>query len=108
MIAVETVTDEGRMSASITFTSMSIRQQENAITITSEHLGKGNCLKALYAMHSVQWFQVRVAGVLRSASILSVPFVRITSANVNMHRRSFVAYDTKRPSQAAGKPCHLK
>ena len=68
MIVVETDTDEGRMSASITFTSMSIRQQENAITVTSEHLDKGNCLKALYAMQSVQWFQVRVIGVHRLAS----------------------------------------
>ena len=67
MIVVESDTDEGRMSASITFTSMSMRQQENAITITSEHLGKGNCLKALYAMHSVQWFQVRVNGVQRQS-----------------------------------------
>lgn len=73
MIVIETETDEGRMSASISFTSMSVRQQETAITVTPEHLGKSNCLKALYAMHSVQWFQVSETGVHCLPSTVRLP-----------------------------------
>jgi hypothetical protein len=50
------------MTVSIAFTSMSIQQQDNSDINPSEQvLTKENCLNALYAMHSVRWFQVQVS-----------------------------------------------
>ncbi|CAF3977237.1 unnamed protein product [Rotaria sp. Silwood2] len=58
-IQVHTNTVEGQMSVSISFTSSSIPQEDSQ---TSEQLlTKTNCLNALYAMHSVRWFQSHIS-----------------------------------------------
>ncbi|CAF3838809.1 unnamed protein product [Rotaria sordida] len=61
-IQVYTNTIEGQMSVLISFTSSSssIQQQQHSQT-SEELLTKTNCLNALYAMHSVQWFQSHIS-----------------------------------------------
>ncbi|CAF4703518.1 unnamed protein product [Rotaria sp. Silwood1] len=58
-IQVHTNTIEGEMSVSISFTSLSIQQQDGQIS--EQLLTKTNCLNTLYAMHSVQWFQNHIS-----------------------------------------------
>jgi hypothetical protein len=59
IIQITTEIDEGQISVSISFTTLSI-QHEN-IQTPEEFLTKTNCLNALYSMHSVRWFQNQVS-----------------------------------------------
>ncbi|CAF1218074.1 unnamed protein product [Rotaria magnacalcarata] len=60
IIRVYTNTIEGPMSVSISFTSLSIQKQQNPQT-SEQLLSRKNCLKALYAINSFQWFQSHIS-----------------------------------------------